>query len=112
MWLAFTTFKLVTLRWRQVKFYFLFYFLEEYHICFIKYSQSLFNFEALRCGAYVKVALKGGTWRWHQSIQFHIKKEKNKQTKYNAADQVENMQAVNFVLIKHNSIFFVFDHNR
>ena len=32
------------------------------------------------------------------SIQFCIKKEKNKQTKYNTADQVLDMQAVNFVL--------------
>ena len=34
----------------------------------------------------------------NQSIQFSIKKEKNKQTKYNTADQVVDMQAVNFVL--------------
>ena len=34
----------------------------------------------------------------YQSIQFCIKKEKNKQTKYNTADQVLDMQAVNFVL--------------
>ena len=47
----------------------------------------------------------------YQSIQFCIKKEKNKQTKYNTADQVVDMQAVNFVLMKHNC-FFVFDHNR
>ena len=38
----------------------------------------------------------------YQSIQFCIKKEKNKQTKYNTADQVVDMQAVNFVLMKHN----------
>ena len=38
------------------------------------------------------------------SIQFCIKKEKNKQTKYNTADQVLDMQAVNFVLMKHNKI--------
>ena len=30
------------------------------------------------------------------------KKEKNKQTKYNTADQVVVMQAVNFVLMKYN----------
>ena len=40
----------------------------------------------------------------YQSIQFCIKKEKNKQTKYNTADQVLDMQAVNFVLMKHNKI--------
>ena len=39
-----------------------------------------------------------------KSIQFCIKKEKNKQTKYNTADQVLDMQAVNFVLMKHNKI--------
>ena len=39
------------------------------------------------------------------SIQFCIKKEKNKQTKYNTADQVVDMQAVNFVLMKHSEIF-------
>ena len=37
----------------------------------------------------------------YQSIQFCINKEKNKQTKYNTADQVLDMQAVNFVLMKH-----------
>ena len=37
----------------------------------------------------------------YQSIQFCIKKEKNK-TKYNTADQVVDMQAINFVLMKHN----------
>ena len=31
-----------------------------------------------------------------------MKKEKNKQTKYNAADQIVDMQAVDFVLMKHN----------
>ena len=36
------------------------------------------------------------------SIQFFIKKEKNKQTKYNTADLVVDMQAVNFVLMKHS----------
>ena len=36
-----------------------------------------------------------------QSIQFCVKKEKNKQTKYDTADQVLDMQAVNFVLTKH-----------
>ena len=30
------------------------------------------------------------------------KERKNKQTKYNTADQVEDMQAVNFVLRKHS----------
>ena len=39
-----------------------------------------------------------------KSIQFCIKKEKNKQTKYNTADQVLDMQAVIFVLMKHNKI--------
>ena len=39
-----------------------------------------------------------------KSIQFCIKKEKNKQTKYNTADQVLDMQAVNFVLMKHKKI--------
>ena len=38
----------------------------------------------------------------YQSNQFCIKNEKNKQIKYNTADQVVDMQAVNFVLIKHN----------
>ena len=42
----------------------------------------------------------------YQSIQFCIKKEK-KQTKYNAANQVLDMQAVNFVLLKHNKIFLL-----
>ena len=37
----------------------------------------------------------------YQSIQFCIKKEKNKQTKYNTADQVVDIKAVNFVLMKH-----------
>ena len=32
--------------------------------------------------------------------------------KYNTVDQVVDMQAVNFVLRKHNWIFFVLDHNR
>ena len=32
----------------------------------------------------------------------HEKRKKNKQTKYNTADQVVDMQAVNFVLMKHN----------
>ena len=31
----------------------------------------------------------------YQSIQFCIKKDKNKQTKYNTADQVVDIQAVN-----------------
>ena len=38
-------------------------------------------------------------YRW---IQFCIKKEQNKQTKYNTADQVADMQPVNFVLMKQN----------
>ena len=42
----------------------------------------------------------------YQSIQFCIKKEKNKQTKYNTADQVVGMQAANFVLMKHNYFLF------
>ena len=37
-----------------------------------------------------------------RSIELCIKKEKNKQTKYNTADQIVDMQAVNFVLMKHN----------
>ena len=36
------------------------------------------------------------------SIQFFIKKEKNNHTKYNTADHVVEMQAVIFVLMKHN----------
>ena len=40
------------------------------------------------------------------------KEEKNKQTIYSTADQVVDMQAVNFMLIKHNWIFFVLDHSR
>ena len=43
----------------------------------------------------------------YQSFQFCIKKEKNKQTKCNKADQVLDMQAVNFVLMKHNKIFLL-----
>ena len=35
-------------------------------------------------------------------LQFCIKKEKNKQTKYNTADQVVEIQAVNFVIMKNN----------
>ena len=35
-------------------------------------------------------------------IQFCIKKEQNKQIKYKTADQVVDMQAVNFVLMKQN----------
>ena len=35
-----------------------------------------------------------------RSIELCIKKEKNKQTKYNTADQIVDMQAVNFVLMK------------
>ena len=38
----------------------------------------------------------------YQSIQFCIKNEKNKWTKYNTADQVVDMQAVNFFLMEHN----------
>ena len=48
----------------------------------------------------------------YQRIQFCIKKEQNKETKYNTADQVVDMQAVNFVLMKQNQICFVLDHNR
>ena len=44
--------------------------------------------------------------------QFFIKKEQNKQTKHNTADQVVDIQAVNFVLMKQNLTFFVLDHNR
>ena len=36
----------------------------------------------------------------YQSIQFCIKKKK--QTKYNTADQIVDMQAINFVLMKLN----------
>ena len=43
--------------------------------------------------------------------QFCIKKKK-KQIKYNTADHVVDMQAVNFVLMKQNEIFFILDHNR
>ena len=32
---------------------------------------------------------------------FHKERKKNKQTKYDTADQVVNMQAVNFMLMKH-----------
>ena len=38
----------------------------------------------------------------YRSIQFGIKKEKNKQTKYNTGDPVVDMQAVTFVLMKLN----------
>ena len=34
-------------------------------------------------------------------FNFPKRKKKNKQTKYDTADQVVNMQAVNFVLMKH-----------
>ena len=48
----------------------------------------------------------------YQSIQFCIKKEKkNKQTKYNTADQVVDMPVVNFVLMKQLNIF-VLDYNK
>ena len=47
----------------------------------------------------------------YRSIQFCIKKERKKQAKYNTADQVVDMQAVNSVLMKHNWILFVLDHN-
>ena len=47
-----------------------------------------------------------------QRIQFCIKKKQKKQTKYNTADQVVDMQAVNFELMKHNLIFLVLNHNR
>ena len=40
------------------------------------------------------------------------KEKKNKQTKYSTADQVVDMQAVNFELMKHNLIFLVLNHNR
>ena len=40
------------------------------------------------------------------------KETKNKQTKYNTADRVVGMQAVNFRLMEHNKIFFILDHNR
>ena len=33
------------------------------------------------------------------------KERKNKQTKYNTADQVVEMQAINFMLMKHSEIF-------
>ena len=37
------------------------------------------------------------------------KEKKNKQTKYNTADEIVDMQTVNFVLsMKHNEIFFCF----
>ena len=48
----------------------------------------------------------------YQSIQFCIKKEKNKQTKYYTADQVVDTQTVNFMLMKQKLIYFVLDHNR
>ena len=45
----------------------------------------------------------------YRSIHFCTVKEKNeKKNKYNTADQVVDMQAVNFVLMKHNYIFFCF----
>ena len=37
-----------------------------------------------------------------QNIEFCIKKEKNKRTKYNTGDQIVDMQALNFMLMKHN----------
>ena len=43
----------------------------------------------------------------YQSIKFCIKKQKNKQTKCNKADQVLDMQAVNFVRMKHNKLFLL-----
>ena len=48
----------------------------------------------------------------YQRTQFFIKKEQNKQMKHNTVDQVVDMQAVNFVLMKQNLILFVLDHNR
>ena len=44
---------------------------------------------------------------WKKYLQVYPKysilhEEKNKQTKYNTADQVVDMQAVDFVLMKHN----------
>ena len=44
----------------------------------------------------------------YQIIQFCIENEKNKQIKYNTADQLVDMQAVNFVPVKRNWIFFLF----
>ena len=45
----------------------------------------------------------------YRSIHFCTVKEKNeKKYIYNTADQVVDMQAVNFVLMKHNYIFFLF----
>ena len=45
----------------------------------------------------------------YRSIHFCTVKDKNeKKNKYNTADQVVDMQAVNFVLMKHNYIFFLF----
>ena len=38
----------------------------------------------------------------YQIIQFCIKKDKNKHTKSNTADQVVDMQDINFVLMKQN----------
>ena len=43
--------------------------------------------------------------RLHHSKHSILHKEKNKQTKYNTTDHVVDMQAVNFMLMKHNKIF-------
>ena len=40
-------------------------------------------------------------YKWTEVLSF-VKEEKNKQTIYSTADQVVDMQAVNFVLMKHN----------
>ena len=37
---------------------------------------------------------------------------KEKKNKYNRADQVVDMEAVNFVLLKHNKIFFCFESQK
>ena len=46
--------------------------------------------------------LKETFTQMYQIIQFCIKKDKNKQTKFNTADQVVDMQDINFVLMKQN----------
>ena len=40
------------------------------------------------------------------------KERKKKQTKYNTADQVVNMEAVNVMLMRCNKIFFLLNYNR
>ena len=55
-----------------------------------------------------KTVCQKNIWMQHwvyRSIQFCIKKEKNKQTKYHTADQVVDMQAINFMLMKNNKMF-------